>query len=112
MKAFRSIKVSLKKIAIFHTDRGSEFKNETIDLLLNTFDIKRSLSNKGSPYDNAVAEATYKILKTEFVNQMIFNSLEELKLLLADYVNWYNNIRLHGSINYMTPIKFRLISSF
>ncbi len=112
MKAFRSIKVSLKKIAIFHTDRGNEFKNQTIDLLLNTFDIRRSLSAKGTPYDNAVAEATYKILKTEFVNQMIFNSLDDLKLLLADYVNWYNNIRLHGSINYMPPIKFRLASSF
>ena len=37
-----------------------------IDEILETFNIKRSLSHKGSPHDNAVAEATYKIVKTEF----------------------------------------------
>lgn len=112
LEAFRSIQVSLKKITLFHTDRGSEFKNEAIDKLLKAFEITRSLSAKGTPYDNAVSEATYKILKTEFVNQMTFSTLEGLKLQLADYVNWYNSIRLHGSIGYMPPKKIRTAASF
>lgn len=65
-KAFSKISYDLRKINIFHTDRGNEFKNKIIEELIETFGIKRSLSKKGCPYDNAVAEATYKIIKTEF----------------------------------------------
>lgn len=109
-KAFSRIKAPLDQIKIFHTDRGNEFKNHAIDELLDTFDIARSLSKKGCPYDNAVAEATFKIVKTEFAFNRIFNSLEELKLQLFDYVNWYNNKRIHGSLGYLTPTKFKELS--
>lgn len=66
-RAFVAVKTDLKRITLFHTDRGNEFKNKLIDDTLKTFTIKRSLSMKGCPYDNAVAEETYKIFKTEFV---------------------------------------------
>ena len=59
-RAFATIPYNLTKLELFHTDRGSEFKNQLIDEALSTFDINRSLSNKGTPYDNAVAEATFK----------------------------------------------------
>lgn len=98
----------MSKIKIFHTDRGNEVKNKVIDEVLEVFKIKRSLSKKECPYDNAVAEARYKIIKTEFAFNRIFKNLEELKLELCDYVNWYNNKRIHGSLNYMTPVEYRL----
>lgn len=107
-EAFMNSKINLENIHIFHTDRGSEFKNKVIEDVLKTFNIKRSLSKAGCPYDNAVAEATYKIIKTEFAFNRIFNSFEELELELFDYVNWYNNHRIHGSLNYMTPVEFRI----
>lgn len=66
-EAFQSVEGNLRDIRLFHTDRGNEFKNQTNEELLETFDIGRSLSHKGCPYDNAVAEATFKIIKTEFV---------------------------------------------
>lgn len=109
-KAFSRIKENLKNIQIFHTDRGNEFKNKIIDEVLETFQITRSLSKKGCPYDNAVAEATYKIIKTEFAFNRIFSSFEELETELFDYVNWYNNIRIHGSLNYLTPISYKKLS--
>lgn len=109
-KAFSKIRGDLKNINIFHTDRGNEFKNKIIDELLKTFKVKRSLSKKGCPYDNAVAEATYKIIKTEFAFNRIFESFEELELELFDYVNWYNNVRIHGSLNYLTPIEYKKVS--
>ncbi len=111
LKAFSSIKNPLNKIQIFHTDRGNEFKNESIDELLETFKITRSLSKKGSPYDNAVAEATFKIVKTEFIYQQKFETLEELRRELFDYVNWYNNKRIHGSLGYLTPMEYKTILS-
>jgi len=73
-RAFSSIKGNLHNIELFHTDRGSEFKNRLLDEALETFDIKRSLSLKGSPYDNAVAEAMFKVIKTEFVKGANFEN--------------------------------------
>lgn len=106
-QAFTRINENLSKISIFHTDRGSEFKNNVIEGLIETFNIQRSLSKKGCPYDNAVAEATFKVFKTEFANRYIFKSVEELNLELADYVNWYNNIRIHSTLDYMTPVEYK-----
>ena len=80
-KAFASVKTRLNDITLFHTDRGNEFKNKIIDEVLGTFKIKRSLSMKGCPYDNAVAEATFKIFKTEFANNYHFYSLEQLEII-------------------------------
>lgn len=106
-KAFSTVKYKLDDISIFHSDRGNEFKNNTIEGLINTFSIKRSLSKKGCPYDNAVAEATFKVFKTEFVYPNTFDTLEQLNLELFDYVNWYNNIRIHSSLNYLTPKEYK-----
>lgn len=108
--AFATIKGNLSEIELFHTDRGSEFKNHLIDEMLDVFQIKRSLSMKGCPYDNAVAEANFKVFKTEFVRGRNFASLEQLKLELADYVHWFNNIRLHGSLDYRTPAEYRALT--
>jgi len=102
-QAFYSIEADLRLINIFHTDRGSEFKNLVIEQLLTAFGIERSLSAKGTPTDNAVAESMYNIIKTEFIFQQEFADLAEFKLLLFDYINWYNNIRIHGSLGYQTP---------
>ena len=106
-EAFQSVEGNLRDIRLFHTDRGNEFKNQTIEELLETFDIGRSLSHKGCPYDNAVAEATFKIIKTEFVWNETFTNLKELKLKLWDYVNWYNHHRIHSSLGYQTPVQYR-----
>jgi len=109
-RAFASVQGNLSQIQLFHTDRGSEFKNKLIDETLATFKIGRSLSMKGCPYDNAVAEATFKIMKTEFINQMNFHSLHHLELELYDYVNWFNKHRIHGTLGYMSPVDYRRLS--
>ena len=68
------------------------------------------MSKKGCPYDNAVAESTYKIIKTEFAYNRRFNGFEELEIELLDYINWYNNIRIHSSLNYLTPNEYKKVS--
>lgn len=75
--------VNLNKIQIFHTDRGNEFKNRALDETLEAFRIRRSLSMKGCPYDNAVAEATFKIIKTEFVKGQEY---ESLSLIITEFI--------------------------
>ena len=67
-EAIYSIKYILNKIKIFHTDRGWEFYNKSVDKSLDILWIERSLSEKGSSYDNAFK----KLMKTEFVYQNEF----------------------------------------
>ncbi|WP_100404241.1 IS3 family transposase [Bacillus solitudinis] len=107
-RALASMKTDLRKIGLFHTDRGSEFKNKLIDDALATFNIQRSLSMKGCPYDNAVAEATFKIIKTEFIKGRHFDSLKELESELHNYINWFNYKRIHGTLGYLSPIEYKL----
>jgi len=76
--------IQLKFFKLFHTDRGSESKNSLIDAL-DTFGIKRSLNEKGTSYDNAVAETTFKIIKTEFVSGRGFPSQFFMYSLVMTY---------------------------
>jgi transposase InsO family protein len=108
--AFYSVQTDLRRIHIFHTDRGSEFKNQVIEQILDAFGIERSLSAKGKPIDNAVAESMYNIIKTEFIFDREFADVAEFKLLWFDYVNWYNNIRIHGSLDYLTPVQWHTLA--
>ncbi len=64
MQALSQIKAPLSSIALFHSERGKEFDNQLLDSCFELFAITRSLSHKGCPYDNAVAEATFKTIKT------------------------------------------------
>jgi len=107
-RAFSSSTIPLSNIHYFHTDRGNEFKNSLIDEVLEAFRIERSLSRKGNPYDNAVAEATFKAFKIEFIYQHKFKTLKELEVQFNDYINWFNNYRIHGSLNYLSPVDYRL----
>ncbi|WP_243092059.1 DDE-type integrase/transposase/recombinase, partial [Streptococcus dysgalactiae] len=66
-QAIQSIPYPLTKVKMFHSDRGKEFNNQLIDEILEAFGITRSLSQAGCPYDNAVAESTYRAFKIEFV---------------------------------------------
>ena len=70
--------------------------------------FKESKNNYGSRKIFDICKCkTYKIIKTEFAFNRIFESFEELETELFDYVNWYNNIRIHSSLNYLTPIEYK-----
>jgi putative transposase len=106
-KAFSTAKGNLLNIRMFHTDRGSEDDKMLIDDLPAGFRISRSLSMKGCPYDNAVAESTFKMVKAEFVYLRCFETLEQLQAELSDYVHWFSNYRIHGTLGYLSPVEFK-----
>jgi transposase InsO family protein len=105
--AFASKDANHYDVDIFHSERGSEFDNMTIDDLSDFFGIRRSLSRKSNPWDNAVAEATFKLYKAEFTYREHFNTIEELQVKLSDYVHWFNNVRIHSTLGYLTPAEFK-----
>lgn len=105
--AWLTVRSDIRDICIFHTDRGSEFKNEEIDKILEIGNIERSLSRPGKPVDNAVCESMYDIVKTEFIFEESFKDLEDLQAKLTAWVWWYNNERIHSSLGYKTPVESR-----
>ncbi len=64
----------------------------------------------GIPYDNVMAEVASKTFKTEFVKEADFIYQQAHDLVLFDYVYWFNNIRIHGSLDYVTPTEDKLIN--
>ncbi len=62
---------------------------------------------KGCLNDNALAQANYEVIKTQFVKNKRFETLEYLGHELADYVNLYNNHRVHSSVGYLSPVDYR-----
>lgn len=104
--AFATLDFPLTDVQVFHTDRGSEFDNQRIDELLGVFDIKRSLSRKGNPYDNAVVESANRLLKKELIYRTRYTTIEQLRGDLNDYVWWFNNQRLHSTLGYRSPKEF------
>lgn len=92
---------------IHHSDRGIQYAswNYTDLLLTNHFQI--SMSRKGNPYDNAMAESFNKTLKWDEVYVNEYDTYDEARLRIANYIeNIYNAKRLHSSLNYRSPEQF------
>lgn len=105
--AFATLDFPISDIEVFHADRGSEFDNAKIDCPLDAFGVRRPLSKKGRPYDNAVDESTSKMLKAEFAHRESFANARELRVKLSDCVHRCNNFRIHSTLGYMSPVEFR-----
>ena len=105
--AFSNVAFPLTAIEVFHSDRGSEFRNGEIDALLSAFGIERSASRPGNPCDNAVVESANRVLKRELVRGRAFASVERLRAELFDWANRHDSCRLHSTLGCMTPVGFR-----
>ena len=94
----------LNKDGIFHSDRGSQYTSNDLEQLLEELEIKHSYSKKGYPYDNASMESFNAILKKEEVNVNNYETFNEAKLAIFEFIeSWYNNQRIHSSLGYITP---------
>ena len=92
------------KDGIFHSDRGSQYTSNDFEQLLREHEFKHSYSKKGYPYDNASMESFNAILKKEEVNVSNYETFNEAKIAIFEFIeSWYNNKRIHSSLNYVTP---------
>jgi putative transposase len=65
------------------------------------------MSRKGNCWDNAVAENFFGIIKKEYINQTKFETRNQAKLGIFDYIDgWYNTQRIHSKLGYLTPLEF------
>ena len=89
---------------IFHSDLGSQYTSNEYENLLIKNKVKHSYSKKGYPYDNASMESFNAILKKEEVNVNTYETFKEAKLAIFEFIeSWYNNKRIHSTLDYKTP---------
>ena len=92
---------------IIHTDLGTQYLSKEVRnwLLLNK--VNHSFSRKGYPYDNSVIESFHAGLKKEEVYLKHFDSFEEAKASIFQYIEgFYNQNRIHSTFHYLTPNEF------
>ncbi|MEP7274672.1 MAG: IS3 family transposase [Acidobacteriota bacterium] len=93
---------------IVHSDRGSQFASAAYRQVLSQNRLIASMSRKGNCYDNAYIESFWSTLKYELVyHYRRFTSLANARTAIFDYIEtFYNRIRLHSSLAFMSPIAF------
>ena len=93
----------VKRNAIIHTDRGSQYASTEFRQLLKRCRLRQSMSGKGNCYDNAQAESFFSRFKTE-TETKIFASVEDARREAFDYIDcYYNRIRRHSSLGGKIP---------
>ncbi len=90
---------------IHHSDRGVQYCCQEYVSTIEQLAIQLSMTEKGDPYENAIAERVNGILKTEFNLGDTFESYEAIKQAVDEAVRKYNNLRIHDSCDRLTPIQ-------
>ena len=95
---------------IHHSDRGTQYASDDYQELLATQGMIASMSRTGNCYDNAAMESFFASLKNERVHLGRYSTRSAATRDLVDYIEvFYNRIRRHSTLNYLSPVMFELI---
>ena len=89
-----------------HSDQGFQYTSNQYFNLTKSYGITPSMSRRGNPYDNALAENFFSILKTECIYRTKLKTYEEARLLIDEYIYFYNNHRIQLKTK-LTPLDKR-----
>ena len=89
-----------------HSDQGFQYTSQAYYRLTQSYGIIPSMSRRGNPYDNALAENFFSILKTECIYRTKLQTYEEARLLIGEYIHFYNNKRIQLKTK-LTPLEKR-----
>jgi transposase InsO family protein len=92
---------------LVHSDRGSQYASGRFQALLKDQGYVCSMSRKGNCWDNAPAESFFHTLKTELIHHRRFETREQAKQEIFEYIEvFYNRQRKHSTLGYRTPSEF------
>ena len=89
-----------------HSDQGFQYTSQAYFRLTQSYDITPSMSRRGNPYDNALAENFFAILKTECIYRTKLQTYEEARILIDEYIHFYNHQRIQLKTK-LTPLEKR-----
>ena len=108
-KAFRKIPDNTK--LILHSDQGWQYQHKKYQMKLKEKGIIQSMSRKGNCLDNAVIENFFGLLKSELLYLRKFTSMDEFRVELEKYIEYYNNKRIKSKLKGLSPVQYRIQSS-
>jgi putative transposase len=91
---------------LHHSDRGSQYACHDYQKRLELYDMIPSMSRKGNCWDNAPTERFFRSLKTERLDGIRFSTRESARLEIVDYITYYNALRLHSTLGYVSPMGY------
>ena len=92
---------------MIHSDRGIQYASAAYRQTLQRHHLIASMSRRGNCYDNAVMESFYKTLKTELVNHEHYQTRQEARQSIFEYLEvFYNRQRRHSALGYLSPEAF------
>jgi transposase InsO family protein len=92
---------------IHHSDRGVQYLSIRYSERLSEAEIVASVGSKGDSYDNALAESFNGLYKAELIHRKgPWRNVEHVEWATLNYVDWFNNWRIHGSLDYVPPVEF------
>jgi putative transposase len=92
---------------IHHSDAGSQYTSFAFAQHLIDAGVDASIGSVGDAYDNALAESTIGLYKTEVINlEGPWKSIDQVELATLEWVDWYNNQRLHGACDRLPPVEY------
>jgi putative transposase len=95
---------------VHHSDRGVQYRAVRYTQRLAEADAVASVGSKGDSYDNAMAEAFNSLYKAELVrNRGPWHGLNDLEIATVEYIDWYNNRRLHGELGHVPPAEYEAL---
>jgi len=89
-----------------HSDQGFQYTSQAYYNLTKAYHITPSMSSRGNPYDDAMAENFFSILKTECICRTKPKTYTEARLLIEQYIHFYNNERIQLKTK-LTPLEKR-----
>ena len=100
-KAFTTISDNTN--LILHSDQGWQYQHKQYQAMLKEKGIQQSMSRKGNCLDNAVIENFFGLLKSELLYLQKFESMEQFKSELIEYLDYYNNRRIKAKLKGLPP---------
>jgi putative transposase len=104
-KAFARLKDTDKPM--LHSDQGWQYQMKRYQDALEQRGIRQSMSRKGNCLDNAVMENFFGLLKTELYYLEKFESAEQLKRAIDEYIHYYNHERIKLKLKGLSPVEYR-----
>jgi putative transposase len=95
---------------VHHSDAGSQYTSISFTDHLMATGIAASIGSVGDAYDNALAESTIGLYKTELINRRgPWRTRDQVEYATLEYIDWYNNRRLHGEIGHVPPAEHEAV---
>jgi putative transposase len=92
---------------VHHSDAGSQYTSFRLAAHLALEGIAGSIGTVGDALDNALMESTIGLYKTELIKRRgPWRTLTDVELATAEWIDWYNNRRLHGEIGHVPPAEY------